>query len=150
MNNTFKWVTFLVIGVVLGFMFSLLFNNGDDVASKAPPAQPVEEVASTDEPKVSTENAKIENSTASNIADNILVRKGCVACHAVSPLEMKGNGTGPDLAIAYEDVTKRFGKSLEEFLNEPEGTMSAILSASPLAEEEKQEIISLLKEYSGQ
>ncbi|MEC1727469.1 hypothetical protein P9233_23275, partial [Schinkia azotoformans] len=78
------------------------------------------------------------------------VQKGCIACHAVSPIGAKGNGTAPDLAIAYDDVKNRFGKSLEEFLEEPEGTMSAVFGTSPLTDEEKEKVISIVKEYSEQ
>ena len=146
MNKTFQWILFLVIGVVLGFMVSLLFNNGDDTASTEPAPQPVEEAA---QPAADSNSEEEKSDSTGNAAaaDNILVQKGCIQCHAVSPIGEKGNGTAPDLAIAYDDVTKRFGKSLEEFLDAPEGTMSAILSASPLTDDEKQKVISLIKEY---
>jgi len=138
-NKTFQWILFLVIGVVLGFMASLLFNNDDQSATNEPPPQTVEEKA--------TANESAAPAPATGNEDNILVQKGCIQCHAVSPLGEKGNGTAPDLAIAYDDVTKRFGKSLEKFLAEPEGTMSAVLSQSPLTDEEKEKVISLIKDY---
>lgn len=35
----------------------------------------------------------------------------------------------PDLSIAVQDVPQRFGKSLEDFLREPTGTMAMVLSS---------------------
>jgi hypothetical protein len=55
------------------------------------------------------------------------VETGCFACHAVSvygvtsPTQM-----GPDLSLAQEDVAKRFGRTLEEFWHEPNGTMTMV------------------------
>lgn len=158
MNKVFRWSLFLVVGIVVGFMASLLFNNDKQVATTEPPPQTETATSETaiSEPAEATESAG-QNQTAEtaqpNLADhtdNILVQKGCIACHAVSPIGAKGNGTAPDLAIAYDDVKNRFGKSLEEFLAEPEGTMQPVLEKTPLTDEEKQKIISTIKEYSEQ
>ncbi|WP_374724254.1 hypothetical protein [Calidifontibacillus erzurumensis] len=151
MNNVLRWISFLVIGIVLGFIGSLLFNSGDQSKATEPPPQAVQEQSANNETtRGDVENKELENTAATENEDNILVQKGCIQCHAVSPIGNKGNGTAPDLAIAYEDTKNRFGKTLEEFLEEPEGTMSAIFSQSPLTDEEKQEVIRLLKEYSEQ
>ncbi|WP_017754178.1 hypothetical protein [Calidifontibacillus oryziterrae] len=145
MNNVLRWIIFLVIGVVLGFMVSLLFNNTDQVATTEQQPQAVEETVPGQ--SSSSEIASEETENPSGNEDNILVQKGCIQCHDVSPLGIKGNGTGPDLAIAYDDVKNRFGKSLEEFLAEPEGTMSAVFSQTPLNDDEKQAVLSLIKDY---
>ncbi|HHW37703.1 MAG TPA: hypothetical protein GXX18_10765 [Bacillales bacterium] len=142
MNKAFRWTLFLVVGIVVGFMASLLFINNDKQVATTEPSPQTETVTSTEPAE-----------PAPNLAehtDNILVQKGCIACHAVSPIGVKGNGTAPDLAIAYDDVKNRFGKSLEEFLAEPEGTMSAVFETSPLTDEEKEKVISIVKEYSEQ
>jgi len=53
---------------------------------------------------------------------------------------------GPDLSDAAGDVERRFGKTLEEFLNNPTGTMSIVLTTRiPLTEEAKREAIETLK-----
>lgn len=154
MNKVFRWTLFLVVGIVVGFMASLLFINNEEATTNEPPPQ-TETATSTEPAKPADTTGSAEQTTDAgqpNLAehtDNILFKKGCIACHAVSPIGNKGNGTAPDLAIAYDDVNNRFGKSLEKFLEEPEGTMSAVFSQSPLTDEEKQEVISLLKEYSG-
>jgi cytochrome c551/c552 len=146
-----------VVGIVVGFMGSLLFNNDEQVATTEPPPQTetaTTETTETTVPEKATESAGQTAETGQpNLADhtdNILVQKGCIACHAVSPIGAKGNGTAPDLAIAYEDVKNRFGKSLEEFLAEPEGTMQPVLENTPLTDDEKQKIISTIKEFSEQ
>lgn len=57
------------------------------------------------------------------------VSTGCFVCHSISSLRVKSpSDIGPDLSIAVEDVQKRFGVSLEEFLANPTGTMSVVLS----------------------
>jgi hypothetical protein len=35
---------------------------------------------------------------------------------------------GPDLSNAVEDVQSRFGRTIDDFLREPTGTMSVVLS----------------------
>ena len=54
---------------------------------------------------------------------------GCTACHSVSVYDIRSvPATGPDLSVAVEDVPKRFGRSLEDFLRAPTGTMAMVLS----------------------
>ena len=56
------------------------------------------------------------------------------------------NRIGPDLSDAVVDVERRFGKTLEEFLNNPTGTMSIVLATRiPLTNEEKRKAIETLK-----
>ena len=54
---------------------------------------------------------------------------------------------GPDLSTAVEDVQSRFGRTLDDFLREPTGTMSVVLSRQIiLTPEEKAVAISKLRE----
>ena len=56
------------------------------------------------------------------------VRRGCIACHSISLHNIKGLTTiGPDLTIAVEDVKTRFGRTVEDFLDKPQGTMQMVL-----------------------
>ena len=74
------------------------------------------------------------------------VKKTCVSCHSISSLGIKAASIGPDLSDAVADTPRRFGKSLEEFLDKPSGTMSIVLSTQiPLTNAEKHEAIRLLK-----
>lgn len=75
------------------------------------------------------------------------VKKGCFACHSVESLGVASSSKiGPDLSDAVTDVQSRFGKSLEDFLNNPTGTMAVVLSTQiQLSDEEKQEAVAKLK-----
>ena len=78
----------------------------------------------------------------------IFVTKGCPQCHSVSALGIKSPAeVGPDLTLAYEDVQNRFGMKLEEFLNNPTGTMQVVLSSAiQLSPAERDSIIHILRE----
>lgn len=55
---------------------------------------------------------------------------GCTDCHSISAYQMWNVAAqGPDLSLAVEDVPKRFGRSLEDFLHAPSGTMAMVLSS---------------------
>jgi cytochrome c2 len=57
------------------------------------------------------------------------VTTGCFVCHSVSALGVKSAAQiGPDLSTAVEDVQSRFGRTLDDFLRAPTGTMSVVLS----------------------
>lgn len=75
------------------------------------------------------------------------VQRGCLACHAVSVYGVKPfTPIGPDLSIAVDDVRTRFGRSLEEFLKEPQGTMQMVLGQLiKLSDAEKAEALKELQ-----
>ncbi len=74
------------------------------------------------------------------------VRKGCVRCHSIGSLGIESVKLGPDLSDAVVDVERRFGKTLAEFLDNPTGTMSIVLTTRiPLSEAEKREAVETLK-----
>ena len=75
------------------------------------------------------------------------VKKGCFACHSISAFDIKSaSDIGPDLSFAVSDVQSRFGKTLEDFLARPTGTMAVVLSTQiQLTDEEKQEAVAKLK-----
>ena len=57
------------------------------------------------------------------------VQTGCFVCHSISALGVKSPAQiGPDLSIAVEDIQKRFGVTIDDFLANPTGTMSVVLS----------------------
>jgi cytochrome c2 len=57
------------------------------------------------------------------------VKTGCFVCHSISALGVKSPAQiGPDLSTAVEDVQSRFGRTVDDFLREPTGTMSVVLS----------------------
>ena len=75
------------------------------------------------------------------------VKKGCFVYHSVSTLGVESaSKIGPDLSEAVTDVQSRFGKQLEDFLNNPTGTMAVVLSTQiVLSPEEKREAVEKLK-----
>ena len=75
------------------------------------------------------------------------VKKTCFICHSVSTLGIESaTNIGPDLANAAADVQARFGRTLEDFLAAPTGTMAVVLSTQiHLTPEERAEAIRKLK-----
>lgn len=75
------------------------------------------------------------------------VEKTCFICHDVSSLGIESaTKIGPDLARAVEDVPRRLGRTVEDFLQSPTGTMSVVLSKQiPLTKEERAEAARLLR-----
>ena len=76
------------------------------------------------------------------------VSTGCFVCHSISALGVRSPAQiGPDLSIAVEDVQKRFGRTIDDFLREPTGTMSVVLSRQIiLTPEQKQIAVQKLRE----
>lgn len=74
------------------------------------------------------------------------VKKMCFTCHSVSTLGVDAAAQiGPDLSIAVEDVQSRFGRTLDDFLAKPTGTMSVVLSTMiTLTDDERKEAIEKL------
>jgi cytochrome c2 len=57
------------------------------------------------------------------------VKTGCFVCHSVAALGVKSPAQiGPDLSTAVDDVQSRFGRTVDDFLASPTGTMSVVLS----------------------
>ena len=76
------------------------------------------------------------------------VQTGCFVCHSISALGVKSPAQiGPDLSTAVEDVQSRFGMTLDQFLANPTGTMSVVLTRQIiLTPEQKQIAIQKLRE----
>ena len=76
------------------------------------------------------------------------VKTGCFVCHNVTSLGVKSPAQiGPDLSTAVEDVQSRFGRTLDDFLREPTGTMAVVLSRQIiLSPEEKAVAVGKLRE----
>jgi cbb3-type cytochrome oxidase cytochrome c subunit len=57
------------------------------------------------------------------------VQTGCFVCHSITSLGVVSpSNIGPDLSVAVEDVQARFGRTVDDFLASPTGTMSVVLS----------------------
>jgi cytochrome c551/c552 len=77
----------------------------------------------------------------------LFLQKGCPKCHSISALGVKAaTEVGPDLTFAYSDVKSRFNQPLEQFLQNPTGTMQIVLSQMiTLSPEERDSVIHILK-----
>jgi cytochrome c2 len=76
------------------------------------------------------------------------VQTGCFVCHSLSVYGVKSPAQiGPDLSNAVEDVQSRFGRTIDDFLREPSGTMAVVLSRQiVLTPEQKAIAIEKLRE----
>ena len=76
------------------------------------------------------------------------VKTGCFVCHSIAALGVKSPAQiGPDLSTAVEDVQSRFGRTVDDFLATPTGTMSVVLSRQIiLSPEEKKVAVAKLRE----
>jgi cytochrome c2 len=75
------------------------------------------------------------------------VKTGCFVCHSISAFGVKSPAQiGPDLSNAVVDVQSRFGRTIDDFLAAPTGTMSVVLSRQiVLTPDQKQEAIRNLR-----
>lgn len=139
-----SFVVSIVIGFGLGYLvFGVILGDGDSQPQVAQTEQ-TDEAAESEGQK---EEAKEETSTVD--ANNILSSKGCLGCHAVDKLGLDGGATGPDLSKAYTEVEGKHGKSLDEFLKEPtSAVMSSVIGGSPLTDEERAQVLDMLKQAS--
>ncbi len=80
------------------------------------------------------------------------VKTGCFVCHSVSALGVKSPAQiGPDLSTAVDDVQSRFGRTVDDFLAAPTGTMAVVLSRQiVLTPAEKAVAIEKLREAFAQ
>jgi hypothetical protein len=76
------------------------------------------------------------------------VTTGCFVCHSISALGVRSAAQiGPDLSNAVEDVQSRFGRTIDDFLREPTGTMAVVLSRQiVLTPEQKATALAKLRE----
>ena len=76
------------------------------------------------------------------------VQTGCFVCHSISVLGVKSPAQiGPDLSNAVEDVQSRFGRTIDDFLRAPTGTMAVVLARQiVLTPEQKAVAIEKLRE----
>jgi cytochrome c551/c552 len=126
---------YLVFGVIMG-------------DSEQPQQAAQTETKATTETKEESTAAK-ETTSASVSEDNILNKKGCLACHSVESLNIKAGAVGPDLSQAFVNVEGKHGKPIEEFLKQPtSAVMSGVISKNPLTDDERKQVLDFLKQAS--
>lgn len=139
-----SFVVSIVIGFGLGYLVFGVIMGDSEKQPQVAQTEPTDEVSETSSNK---EEAKEETVTVDS--DNILNSKGCLGCHAVDKLGLDGGATGPDLSKAFTEVEGKHGKSLDEFLKEPtSAVMSSVIGGSPLTDEERAQVLDMLKQAS--
>lgn len=132
-------------GVLTGFTYQILVTPSNPAVVE----KTAETVYNTGlQPQA--QQTQVQTAAAGNQPQegDIFKQKGCIQCHSVSFYKVKGGTTGPDLDVAYKDAPQRFGKSLEKFLETPEGTMGDLLPKLTTTEDRK-EILRLLSKAAG-
>lgn len=133
-------IVILLVSTIIGFGIGYLFNQ-DGAPTKLEISEGV--------PTNPSPADKVENTVSIPAEAEIFSNKGCIACHAISGLGIKGGATGPDLSNAYGQVEGKHGKPLKDFLKEPtSAVMSGVIGGSPLTDEEINKIVEALKQAS--
>lgn len=140
---SFVICTFLGFG--LGYLVFDLIMGDSDKQPQAAQTETKETAAAKEEE--STESK--EPATVTAAEDNILNKKGCLGCHSVEALNIQGGAVGPDLSQSFANVEGKHGKPIEEFLKEPtSAVMSGVIADNPLTDEERKQVLELLKQAS--
>lgn len=77
--------------------------------------------------------------------EDIFYVLGCVKCHNIKALNIKGGHVGPDLSNAYSNVKKIYRENVNNFLKNPSGTMYFVLMFNHLNKEDRKIIVKELK-----
>jgi cytochrome c551/c552 len=134
----------LIVGFGLGYLVFGVVMGDSDKQPQVAQTEPTEETSKTED-----QNTDAVKETASVDEENILNSKGCLGCHAVDALGLEGGATGPDLSKAFTDVEGKHGKPIEEFLKEPtSAVMSGVIGGNPLTDEERTQVLDMLKQAS--
>jgi cytochrome c2 len=142
-----SFVIFAVLGFGLGYLvFEVMM--GDSGTSQAAATQT--QTTDTSSTKAqSADSSKPAATTVSANQDNIIVKRGCISCHSVSALNIHGGQVGPDLSHAYVEVKDKHGIPIEQFLTKPNSAvMSGVLGSRPLTNDQRKQVIALLKKAS--
>jgi len=107
---------------------------------------PIEYIPGAKVPDLPTPEEKAKEEQMLHGEGAFFVKKTCFICHDVTVLGVESaTKIGPDLSIAYADVQSRFGRTLDDFLHNPTGTMAVVLSTQiHLTDAEKSEAIATL------
>jgi cytochrome c551/c552 len=146
-----KAIISFVICALLGFGLGYLVFGVIMGDSEKQPQVAQTETTETTETAAAKEEATTDSkeATVSANEDNILNKKGCLGCHSVEALNIKGGAVGPDLSQAFTNVEGKHGKPIEEFLKAPtSAVMSGVIGKSPLSDDERKQVLELLKQAS--
>ncbi|HLS23224.1 MAG TPA: cytochrome C [Pseudogracilibacillus sp.] len=131
----------VIVGFLLAFGAGYLFLGKESPEPEAVP----EEQAETETTEESAEDL------ASMVPDEAMVlsRNGCLSCHSVESIGAPGGDIGPDLSRSFPEMKEKHGKELNDFLIEPtSAVMATIIADKPLKDDEREQIVAILKEAS--
>ncbi|MDS9472931.1 cytochrome C [Sporosarcina pasteurii] len=138
-TNGMIFLLAFVLAFAGGYFF---FNSG-----KTEVMQAVTNEQSTKKEVVEEEESQSEEQASAEF--EIFNTNSCLSCHAVSSLGLEGGITGPDLSNSYTDIEGKHGVDLDSFLKEPtSAVMTGVIEGNPLSDEDRAEIVDLLKKAS--
>lgn len=140
-NAIIIFLVFALVGFGGGYLFSQSKGSDEAAAPATETAQDTQDAAKEE----AAEPAPAPEATAAPEGE-IFTQKGCIACHSIENLGVKGGTTGPDLSQAYVNVEGKHGKPINEFLKAPtSAVMSTVIGGSPLTDEEINKVVEALK-----
>ncbi|MBI0578182.1 cytochrome C [Neobacillus cucumis] len=142
-----SFVISLVIGFGLGYLvFDVITGDSGSQPQVAAQSDTSTNSTTKDQGSQSKETAA---TTTSVDQDNILSKRGCLGCHSVEALNLKGGQVGPDLSHAFVEVKDKHGMPIEQFLTKPDSAvMSGVIGKNPLTDEERKQVLDILKKAS--
>jgi cytochrome c551/c552 len=146
-----SFVISALIGLGLGYVVYKVLpeQSGHDPQQVAATSESSSQTtADATSEETSSGDSTSTSATAAN-EDNILAKRGCLGCHSVGSLDLKGGQVGPDLSQAFTTVEGKHGKPIQEFLKQPtSAVMSGVLGDKPLTDDERNQVLDLLKKAS--
>lgn len=141
-----QFVISALLGLGLGYIgFEVIGGKSSNEENIASP-DTTEQATKTEDDNTSTE----ESAETVSADSSILSAKGCLGCHSVEGLNLKGGATGPDLTQAFNNVEGKHGKPIDQFLKEPtSAVMSSVIGGNPLTDDEITQVVDLLKEAAS-
>lgn len=132
--------------VIFFLSFAVAFAGGYAYYQTQQPKEIASEPSTAAPADAGKTEAPAQPAVASSSEGQIFAKRGCIACHAVSSLNVQGGATGPDLSQAYVNVKDKHGVPIEEFLKKPtSAVMSGVLGGQPLTDEEREAVLAALK-----
>ncbi|WP_442597035.1 cytochrome C [Neobacillus sp. D3-1R] len=141
-----QFVISALLGLGLGYIgFEVIGGQSSNDQKVASP-----DTTQATENEAESENKDTEEATEVSTDGGILAAKGCLQCHSVGALNIKGGAVGPDLSQAFNNVEGKHGKPINEFLKQPtSAVMSGVIGGNPLTDDEITQVLDLLKEAAS-
>jgi len=146
-----SFVVSVLVGFGLGYLVNefILSNDSGSQPKVASSNNAASQSTAKDESSTQSTDKQEAAKTVSANQDNILQKRGCLSCHSVGALNLKGGQVGPDLSKAYVEVQDKHGMPIEKFLTKPNSAvMSGVIGKDPLTNDQRKQVIEILKKAS--